>query len=84
MGNLLKDRHNVERPRTIALEVRVIDLAESFPPISSTDMQAAGSLNQHFGGRVKVFLGGNYHFLYDCLGHQGSSASSGLIEHGET
>ena len=27
------------------------------------------------GKEIKVFLGGGYHFLDDCLGHQGSSAS---------
>ena len=29
-----------------------------------------------FGHKVKVFLGGDYHFLDDCLGHQGSAATS--------
>ena len=27
------------------------------------------------GHKVKIFLGGDYHFLDDCLGHQGSSAT---------
>ena len=27
------------------------------------------------GHKVKVFLGGDYHFLDDCLGHQGSAAT---------
>ena len=27
------------------------------------------------GHKVKIFLGGDYHFLHDCLGHQGSSAT---------
>ena len=27
------------------------------------------------GHKVKVFLGGDYHFLGDCLGHQGSAAT---------
>ena len=27
------------------------------------------------GHKVKVLLRGDYHFLYDCLGHQGSAAT---------
>ena len=27
------------------------------------------------GKELEIFLGGDYHFLDDCLGHQGSSAS---------
>ena len=27
------------------------------------------------GKELEIFLGGDYHFLDDCMGHQGSSAS---------
>ena len=38
------------------------------PPMQSETFRISGY-------KVKVFLGGDFHFLDDCLGHQGSAAS---------